>query len=72
MNEMIKINAVFNVKKSLVTHTENWMDDVFDLISYRILPDTQELWETSPKFKRLVKERKRIQEEIDKHINEYG
>ena len=69
---MTKISAVFNVKKSLVVHTENWMDEVFDLVSYRIIPDTQKLWETSPKFKSLVKKRKAIQEEIDKHINEYG
>jgi hypothetical protein len=72
MNETTKISAVFNVKTSLVVHTENWMDEVFDLISYRIIPDTQELWEKSPKFKALVKQRKAIQEEIDKYINEHG
>ncbi len=70
--EMTKISAVFEVKTSLVVHTENWMDEVFDLISYRIIPDTQELWETSPRFKSLVKQRKQIQEEIDKYINEHG
>ncbi len=70
--EMTKISAVFEVKTSLVVHTENWMDEVFDLISYRIIPDTQELWETSLRFKSLVKQRKQIQEEIDKYINEHG
>ena len=72
MSEMTKISAVFNVKKSLVVHTENWMDEVFDLISYRIIPDTQELWEKSLKFKALVKQRKEIQEQIDIFINEHG
>jgi hypothetical protein len=72
MSEMTKISAVFNVKKSLVVHTENWMDEVFDLISYRIIPDTQELWEKSPRFKALVKQRKEIQEQIDIFINEHG
>ena len=67
-----KISAVFNVKTSLVVHTENWMDEVFDLISYRIIPDTQELWEKSPRFRKLVKQRKAIQEEIDKCVNEHG
>ena len=70
--EMTKISAVFEVKTSLVVHTENWMDEVFDLISYRIIPDTQELWETSLRFNSLVKQRKQIQEEIDKYINEHG
>ena len=69
---MTKISAVFNVKKSLVVHTENCFIEWFDLVSYRIIPDTQKLWETSPKFKSLVKQRKNIQEEIDKYINEYG
>ena len=72
MSEMVKINAVFKVKKSLVVHTENVFNEVFDLISYRILPDTQELYENHPAFKKLVKQRKAIQEEIDLYINEHG
>ena len=72
MSEMTKISAVFNVKKSLVVHTENWMMEVFDLISYRVIPDTQDLWEKSYAFKELVRQRKAIQEEIDKYINEHG
>ena len=72
MSEMTKVSAVFSVKKSLVTHTERWMDDVFDLISYRVIPDTQELYEIDPHFKQLVKERKKIQELIDNYINEKG
>jgi hypothetical protein len=72
MSEMTKISAVFNVKKSLVVHTENCFDSWFDLISYRILPDTQDLWKKSDKFKRLVKQRKAIQEEIDNEINKHG
>jgi hypothetical protein len=72
MNEITKISAVFNVKKSLVVHTENWMDEVFELISYRIIPDTQDLWKKDDRFKKLVKSRKNIQEQIDKYINEHG
>ena len=72
MNEMTKISAVFNVKTSLVTHTENCFDAWFDLISYRVIPDTQELWEKSDRFKSLVKQRKEIQEQIDLFINEHG
>ena len=70
--KLTKISAVFNVKDSLVVHTENWMNEVFDLVSYWIIPDTQELWEKSPRFKALVKRRKAIQEEIDIFINEHG
>ena len=69
---MTKISAVFNVKTSLVVHTENCFDSWFDLISYRVIPDTQELYETDPYFKRLVKDRKAIQEQIDNYINEKG
>ena len=72
MSEIIKISAVFNVKDSLVVHTENWMNEVFDLISYRVIPDTQELWEKYPRFQQLVKQRKAIQEEIDIFVNEHG
>ena len=69
---MTKISAVFNVKTSLVVHTENCFDAWFDLISYRVIPDTQKYYEESPVFRRLVKQRKAVQEEIDKWINKHG
>ncbi len=72
MKDTTKISAVFNVKTSLVVHTENWMDEVFELISYRIIPDTQKYYEDSAVFRKLVKQRKAIQEEIDKWVNEHG
>ena len=72
MSETVKISCVFNVKKSLVVHTENTFAEVFDLISFRIIPDTQKLWDDSPAFRNLVKKRKEIQEQIDIYINEHG
>lgn len=70
MSEMVKISAVFTVKKSLVVHTENWMNEVFDVTSYRILPDTEELYEKSKAYQKLTKQLKKIRSEMDDIINE--
>lgn len=72
MSEMTKISAVFSVKKSLVVHTENCFGEWFKLISFRVIPDTTELYENNPRFKQLVKAKRDIQNEIDIYINEHG
>ena len=71
--EKVKISAVFSVKKSLVTHTERVLIHKMDkLISFRIMPNTDYLYENKPRFKQLVKAKRDIQNEIDIYINEHG
>lgn len=69
---MIKVNIVLKLREEDLVPLEYELRDLFEVVSYRVLPDTQELYETKPTFKRLVQKRKEIQEEIDNYINEHG
>ena len=63
---------MLKVEKEDLIELEAWLESLFELVSFRIVPDTQELWEKSSQFKKLVRQRKDIQEQIDKYINEHG
>ena len=72
MSNLIKVNIVLKLEEKYLVRLEDELRGVFEVVSYRVLPDTQELYENSPTFRSLVKKRKEIQEEIDIYINEHG
>lgn len=47
----------------------SWMEAYTELISDRVLPNTQELYDTNEHFKALVKNVKKAQRERDDYIN---
>lgn len=69
---MTKISAVFNVKKSLAIHTENCFYSWFDVISFKHLPNDDELKKKRPDFAKLLKQKKAIDKQIGKIRNEHG
>lgn len=60
------------IDEDMVVRFENHLASSTKLISYGILPDTDELYEKSYTFRRLVKKYKEAKEERDKFINDHG
>jgi hypothetical protein len=73
LNRMVKVNIVVKIYEEHLVRLEDELNEMLpEVVSYRVLPDTQELWDNSPAFRKLVKKRKEIQEQIDIFINEQG
>lgn len=67
---MKTINITLKANEHHVTGLEDHLREHFEVISYKILPDTDKLYETSTTFKKLVKAVKEAQRERDIYINE--
>lgn len=70
MFETKLINITLKVPVINVTGLENHLREHFEVISYKILPDTDELYKTNSTFKKLVKAVKEAQKLRDIYINE--
>ena len=70
--KQVKIACVVMIDEDKVVKFEDYLAEVTNLISYSILPDTDELYDKSATFRRLVKKYKEAKEERDKFINEHG
>jgi len=67
-----KANMTFEMDDSEIINFENWFRDNYKVISFRILPDTENLYETNDSFKKLVSNVKKAQELRDEYINKHG
>lgn len=66
----ITINLTVEIPDYFVTDFENWLNRDFNLISYKVVSDTKQLYENNATFRKLVKKVKEAQQERDKFINE--
>ena len=67
---MITINVTLKINPNEIRHFEGVLNTRYEVISLKILPDTQELHDTSEPFRKLVKKVKAAQWERDTFINE--
>ena len=67
---MTTINITLKVDPIGVTHLERVLNNRYDVISFKILPNTEKLHDTSEPFRKLVKKVKQAQWERDTFINE--
>jgi len=67
---MITINVTLKINPNEIRHFEGVLNTRYEVISFKILPDTQELHDTSEPFRKLVKKVKAAQWERDTFINE--
>ena len=67
---MTTVNITLKVDPIGVTHLERVLTNRYEVISFKILPDTQKLHDTSEPFRKLVKKVKAAQWERDTFINE--
>lgn len=68
MYKLETVNVTLKVYEHNIIGLESYLNEHFEVISYKILPDTEELYENDPHFKKLVKEVKRVQRLRDDYI----
>ena len=67
---MRTINFTIELEDEYVTALENYLNNNFNLISYRVVTDTRELYKSDPVFKKLVKMEKSAKVAKEKYIND--
>ena len=66
---MKTVNITLKINPHELTNFESWLRNQIEVVSFKILPDTEKLYETDATFKKLVKAVKTAQEIRDKYIN---
>jgi len=69
---MKTINITLKIEDSELIRFDNWLREQLEVISLKVLPDTNELYEDDDTFKKLVKGVKTAQRIRDKYINEHN
>ena len=69
MEEKETINITLKIEKSQLTNFEYWLKNNLELISFKVLPNTEKLYNENDTFKKLVKSVNKAQKERDKFIN---
>ena len=67
---MKTVNITLEIEESQVLNFEYWLRDQLKVISFRIVPDTNELYENDAYFRNIVKNVKKATEIRDIYINE--
>jgi len=67
---MKTINITLKINPHELTNFESWLRNNLEVVSFKILPDTEKLYETDATFKKLVKAVKTAQTIRDKYIND--
>ena len=67
---MKTVNITLKIEEYEVRPLESWLNQQLEVISFKILPDTDELHNTSELFRKLVKNVKQATWERDTFINE--
>ena len=71
--EMVIVNTTIEIQKDQVTDLDRFLNHNFNkVISYKIIPDTNELYNNNTHFKKLVTNVKKAQVERDKYINKHN
>jgi hypothetical protein len=69
---MKTINTTFEVEDAGVTYLESYLNEYTKLISYKVIADTNELYESDTTFKKLVKACKDANTLRDEYINNHN
>lgn len=63
------ISATFKVQGHLVSPIENFLVEIANLVSYKIIPDTEELYQNDRIFRELVKMESEARKQKEIYIN---
>ena len=66
------INITLKIEDTDVINFESWLNQQLEVISFKIMPNTEKLYETDEYFKNIVKNVKKAQKIRDKYINEHN
>jgi len=67
---MKTVNITLKIDEHELTNFESWLRNNLEVVSFKILPDTEQLYAKDETFKKLVKAVKTAQRIRDKYINE--
>ena len=66
------INITLKIDDVDLINFESWLNQQLEVISFKIMPNTEKLYETDEYFKNIVKQVKKAQKIRDKYINEHN
>lgn len=66
------INMTFKLEETQVNNFESWFRQNEEVIDFKILPDTEKLYETDKHFQEIVKKVKTAQRIRDEYINNHN
>ena len=69
---MKTINMTFKMEEDEIVNFENWFRKHQEVIDFKILPETETLYQKDEYFKKLVKGVKVAQRLRDQYINEHN
>ncbi len=67
---METINITLKVDTSEVAKLQRELDEHFQVIEFKVLPSTDEMYEADDTFKALSKLKKKAKTEVEKYIND--
>mgnify|MGYP000347693334 CR=1 FL=1 len=68
-SDIITVNATFKCEAQFVQGVERHIESICDLISFKFLPDTTELYATDKNFQKLVDNKKKADAEHRTYLN---
>ena len=60
----------FNIEDEQVNGFDNWIRTLVDVIDFKVIPDTEDLYESDNNYKALCKAKKDLQLKIDRYVND--
>ena len=69
---MKTINTTLKINEHELTNFESWLREQLEVISFKVIADTNELYESDTTFKKLVKACKDANTLRDEYINNHN
>ena len=64
------VNLTIELSPEEINNFENWLRNTVKVIDFRVIPETKELYDNDPIFRKIVKGIKDAQLIRDRYINE--
>lgn len=69
-NDIVTVNTTFKIEAGNLVELENWLYANLDVVGFRIVPNTEKLYEEDAVFKKLVKIERDARIIKEKYIND--
>lgn len=69
---MRKINTTIELDEKRISFLEMVLRSEWNVVDFKILPQTEKLYEENKHFRNLIKQKKQLQREIDLYINKHN
>jgi hypothetical protein len=69
--DIVTVNTTFKIQAGSLVELENWLYANLDVVGFRIVPNTEKLYEEDAMFKKLVKIERDARVAKEKYINNH-